>query len=344
MTPSKAPPVGGGEETLAQLRSSMRDVRLGTQPGGSLHEKLGEWFEQIEALQADLSAPAPSGDYVLVPREPTETMWDAWNAEFNRWRGMGRGDNECWWMAYGAMLSAAPVEGGGGEDFGAFRDHAHAASVKLEGVDLAEIDRLFAEIPDGPYDALHRQDGWEVRQVDTDPGDKHHWPFRLCESIAGQTAACDEAAFGFIAAILNTWPTIREALSSQTQVAGEGSRDAIKPSDVEAGKVGEALQRLQEFAAGNGPDLHPFHDHNGFEQHDQLRDGVRTLLSALTRRPGVEEVVAALWAHIGLAERAAPQEDDADEVTPVIVDHEEAAQAILSPFPPRSDDAPGRTG
>lgn len=87
-------------------------------------------------------------------------------------------------------------------------DHIEAR----ESLDIAELDRLYAGIPAGPYDALRRQEGWEVRQIDTDPGNKHHWPSRLCESIAGQVADRDEAVFGFIAAILSTWPTIRTLL------------------------------------------------------------------------------------------------------------------------------------
>jgi len=77
-----------------------------------------------------------------------------------------------------------------------------------EAVDFEELKRLFARIPPGPYDALHRQDGWEVRQIDTDPGNKHHWPYRLCERIAGQTAECDDAVFPFIAAMLNAFPAL----------------------------------------------------------------------------------------------------------------------------------------
>jgi len=77
-----------------------------------------------------------------------------------------------------------------------------------EAVDFEELQRLFARIPPGPYDALHRQDGWEVRQIDTDPGNKHHWPHRLCERIAGQTAECDDAVFPFIAGVINAWPEI----------------------------------------------------------------------------------------------------------------------------------------
>lgn len=82
-----------------------------------------------------------------------------------------------------------------------------------EAVDLDGLQRLFERIPPGPYDALHRQDGWEVRQIDTDPRDKHHWPYRLCERIAGQAAECDDAVFPFIAGVINAWPTLLSELS-----------------------------------------------------------------------------------------------------------------------------------
>ena len=74
--------------------------------------------------------------------------------------------------------------------------------------DLDRLNSWFAQIPPGPYDALHHTNGWEVRQLDTDPTNKHHWPFRLCESIAGQRAGCDEAVFNFIAGVINAWPAL----------------------------------------------------------------------------------------------------------------------------------------
>jgi len=80
-------------------------------------------------------------------------------------------------------------------------------------LDLEALRRWFDQIPAGPFDALHTTTGWEVRQLDTDPTNKHHWPFRLCSSVAGQTAGCDEAVFSFIAGVINAWPAIDAALS-----------------------------------------------------------------------------------------------------------------------------------
>ena len=78
-------------------------------------------------------------------------------------------------------------------------------------VDLQALNEWFADIPPGPYDALNTTGGWEVRQIDTDPANKHHWPFRLCSSITGQTAGCDAAVFSFIAGVINAWPHLLDA-------------------------------------------------------------------------------------------------------------------------------------
>lgn len=75
-------------------------------------------------------------------------------------------------------------------------------------VDLADLNRMFANIPAGPYSADARGGGWEVRAIDTDPTNKHHWPYRLCASIPGQQAGCDPDVFGFIAGVINAWPQI----------------------------------------------------------------------------------------------------------------------------------------
>lgn len=102
-----------------------------------------------------------------------------------------------------------------------------------EAVDFEELQRLFARIPPGPYDALHRQDGWEVRQIDTDPGNKHHWPHRLCERIAGQTAECDDAVFPFIAGVINAWPEIAALLQAAREEASQEGVCAPDASRVE---------------------------------------------------------------------------------------------------------------
>ena len=88
-------------------------------------------------------------------------------------------------------------------------------------LDLEALRRWFDQIPAGPFDALHTTTGWEVRQLDTDPTNKHHWPFRLCSSVAGQTAGCDEAVFSFIAGVINAWPAIDAALSRAPEVGRE---------------------------------------------------------------------------------------------------------------------------
>jgi len=80
-------------------------------------------------------------------------------------------------------------------------------------VDFDELNRLFALMPEGPWHTLRTGGGHEIRQIDTDPTNKHHWPFRLCQSIAGQRAACDDAVFAFIAGVLNAWPSISAANS-----------------------------------------------------------------------------------------------------------------------------------
>lgn len=78
-------------------------------------------------------------------------------------------------------------------------------------VDYDELNRLYALMPEGPWQDMRSTGGHEIRQIDTDPTNKHHWPFRLCQSIAGQRAACDDAVFAFIAGVLNAWPAIAAA-------------------------------------------------------------------------------------------------------------------------------------
>jgi hypothetical protein len=126
------------------------------------------------------------------------------------------------------------------------------------GVDVEGLSRWFALIPPGPYDALHRGTGeplggsWEVRQQDTDPANKHHWPFRLCESIAGQHAGCDEAVFSFIAGVLNAWPEIEAALSAQP---GAETPPQPEPRWVEIDRlkreIGVRQARLQLLVLGD---------------------------------------------------------------------------------------------
>lgn len=85
-------------------------------------------------------------------------------------------------------------------------------------VDWDELNRLFAQIPEGPWYDSKSTGGHEVRQIDTDPTNKHHWPFRLCQSISGQRAGCDDAVFAFIAGVLNAWPQIAAAVSEEAEI------------------------------------------------------------------------------------------------------------------------------
>lgn len=96
-----------------------------------------------------------------------------------------------------------------------------------EEVDLDWLDELFARLPAGPWTPIQSTEGWEVRQVDTDPGNKHHWPTRLCQNISGQRAAFDDDAVNFIAAILNVWPTIRKQIATTPSPASTPSGDAV---------------------------------------------------------------------------------------------------------------------
>lgn len=122
-----------------------------------------------------------------------------------------------------------------------------------EAVDFEGLNRLFAQIPEGPYHALRSGGGhgfsmWEVRQIDTNPTDQHHWPFRLCESIRGQVAYCDEATFNFIAGVLNVWPQIA-ALASVSDLRPEGVKtNGLDPKDASAVTEGQtpSNQSLQK--------------------------------------------------------------------------------------------------
>ncbi|AWB21194.1 hypothetical protein DA075_09945 [Methylobacterium currus] len=85
-------------------------------------------------------------------------------------------------------------------------------------MDFDSLNALFERIPSGPWDARRDTDGHEIRQIDTDPTNKHHWPFRLCRSIPGQRAGCDDAVFDFLAGVLNAWPQIVAAHSEEAEI------------------------------------------------------------------------------------------------------------------------------
>jgi hypothetical protein len=101
-----------------------------------------------------------------------------------------------------------------------------------EALDIDELNRLFALIPAGPYHPIRSGDGYEVRQIDTDPTNKHHWSFRLCQSIAGQKAGCDDAVFAFIAGVLNAWPYLAAPHSGEPQTSIPLTANAAGVSEV----------------------------------------------------------------------------------------------------------------
>ncbi|WP_279482295.1 hypothetical protein [Aureimonas sp. SK2] len=105
-------------------------------------------------------------------------------------------------------------------------------------VDLEALNAAFAGIPAGPYDAILHSAGWEVRQLDTDPTDKHHWPVRLCQGIAGQKAGFDGAAANFIAGVLNAWPLIAARLAA---TEGETASDVSDAAQDDGGPVEPGL-------------------------------------------------------------------------------------------------------
>lgn len=79
-------------------------------------------------------------------------------------------------------------------------------------LDFDELERLNAARTAGPWDSLESRSadprfyiGFEIRAPDPDPGSKHEWPPRICQSIMGQIREeGDRRDFAFIAAMANT--------------------------------------------------------------------------------------------------------------------------------------------
>lgn len=71
----------------------------------------------------------------------------------------------------------------------------------------AEVEAILAGtkgVTPGPWVPIHNADQHgmirsEIRQQDTDPTNKHHWPFRVAQTVAGQFANADRANFDYIA-------------------------------------------------------------------------------------------------------------------------------------------------
>lgn len=180
-------------------------------------------------------------------------------------------------------------------------------------VDLQALNEWFADIPPGPYDALNTTGGWEVRQIDTDPANKHHWPFRLCSSITGQTAGCDAAVFSFIAGVINAWPHLLDA--DRTEGRGEPVAWAMFQPD------GSVLKVQEE----------PFHE--GFARMMAVDSGCRVhpLYASPIREPEISRtaLIETMRQHI---------KADAVGLAPAVIAHylvgfEEAADAILNLAP-----------
>lgn len=131
-------------------------------------------------------------------------------------------------------------------------------------VDLADLNRMFANIPAGPYSADARGGGWEVRAIDTDPTNKHHWPYRLCASIPGQQAGCDPDVFGFIAGVINAWPQIAVTRPLAAQGEVEKVQEAFswaKKRVAEAQALQAQIDRLTKERDGA---------RTQFDAHDEL--------------------------------------------------------------------------
>lgn len=71
----------------------------------------------------------------------------------------------------------------------------------------AEVEAILAGtkgVTPGPWVPIHNADQHgmirsEVRQQDDDPTNKHHWPFRVAQTVAGQFANADRANFDYLA-------------------------------------------------------------------------------------------------------------------------------------------------
>lgn len=188
---------------------------------------------RVYAPRFALSSPAPSGEYVLVPRGKAETARDTLLAAgFPVSAGY-----------LSTALSASPVQVGVGEiNNGPSRDHAPAISSALEDALAAKltahlfnnglkipVDDILADLMADIIPAL-RASGGRLRSGSSDeaPPANHDAQPLVAEE--------NEAA----------------PLSSAKQVLDDKSRDEQKPTDVEVGKVGELIADIDAEMAGVG--------------------------------------------------------------------------------------------
>lgn len=181
-------------------------------------------------------------------------------------------------------------------------------------VDLQALNEWFADIPPGPYDALNTMGGWEVRQIDTDPTDKHNWPFRLCSSISGQTAECDAAVFNFIAGVINAWPQILDA--ARTEGRGEGEPVASDKA------LFDALWELVAAMANEGIPQTPRTKAAFKVAHQAALDRLRKDWSSPIREPEISRTSLIAALDVKLA-----------EVGGAFLSNDQAADAILNLAP-----------
>jgi len=138
----------------------------------------------------------------------------------------------------------------------------------------AEVEAILAGtkgVTPGPWVPIHNADQHgmirsEVRQQDDDPTNKHHWPFRVAQTVAGQFANADRANFDYLARLdpqtvsalctsllshMDRVESAELALAAAVQVAGEAAEEWDKaPEGMRAGKILLAL-------AGHRPRYRP---------------------------------------------------------------------------------------
>lgn len=88
------------DHEIRELVNQLRDIAIKYHGAGQLREQIARVVRPA-MLQAGNSPVIPEG-YVMVPKEPTEAMINAWLSEVANWRGHVAG--------YKAMLAAAPQE------------------------------------------------------------------------------------------------------------------------------------------------------------------------------------------------------------------------------------------
>jgi hypothetical protein len=89
---------GKGEPELPEPASAMALAAWGPKPDYFTADQMREY------ARLALSTATPAGEWVLVPRDPTDEMMDAWNSTGPAWED-----------AYRAMLAASPRGASAGE-------------------------------------------------------------------------------------------------------------------------------------------------------------------------------------------------------------------------------------